>query len=75
MAKRIAKGNIGEEFVIEREDGHRMNCYLVDFKGEGDWAQATFTDPYFPDGRWGKWVATRYRSRWETNSGKRIRSI
>jgi hypothetical protein len=75
MAKRLCTKNIGQTFTVQIEDGKPQNVNLIKFEGEGDWATATLTDPYFPDGRWGKWKITRFRSQWATDNGKRVRIL
>jgi hypothetical protein len=69
MAKRICKGNIDEEFVLQVEGNTQtLTCRLLDFEKRGEWSFATFADSYFPDGRWGKWKVIRFKSGWVTNT-------
>jgi len=71
-AKRVSKKNIGERFYI-RLGENGMSVVLLELEGTGNDAVATFSDSHFPDGRWGKWKAYRYNSRWTAEkSGKPV---
>lgn len=72
--KRVCKSNIGEWFGIEK-NGHRTSVVLLEFTGKGNEATAVFSDSHFPDGRWGKWKAFRFNSRWNTANGTEIKIL
>lgn len=75
MAKRITKGNIGENFTVEVEgSGYRQSVRLLDVIGTGDGAQIFFSDPYYPGGEWGKWRCDRFGGKIWYN-GKKVTVI
>jgi hypothetical protein len=59
--KRVTKGNVGESFTIQIEgDSYTQSVRLLDVVGTGDGAQIFFSNPHFPDGRWGKIRCDRF---------------